>query len=168
MSSRTGWKSNRSRIWGGKLSTEYLQIRMHLIGCNGRTLVWSRCSSRRRDWDVSRSRRRRRSLAVGAAAILHCTRIIGHPFGMCNVHACIKNTWKCIFAITAPQPCDCQDRRSTAVRLHVFLVLVNSIEQELWIHWENRSHRNFNFKRPYLKNGAKFWKIELFFDFESR
>ena len=32
---------------------------------------------------------------------------------------------------TAPQPCDCQDRRSTAVRLHVFLVLVDSIEQEL-------------------------------------
>ena len=40
----------------------------------------------------------------------------------------------------------------TAVRLHVFLVLVNSIEQELKIQWEYLSHRNFDFKRPYLEN----------------
>ena len=33
---------------------------------------------------------------------------------------------------------------STAARLHVFLLLVNSIEQKLWIQWENRLHRNFN------------------------
>ena len=53
-------------------------------------------------------------------------------------------------------------RRYTAVRLHVFLVLVNSIEQKLEIQWEICSHRNFDFKRPYLVNGAKF------FDFGSR
>ena len=61
----------------------------------------------------------------------------------------------------------------TAVRLHVYLDFVKSIEQELKIQWEYRSHRNFDFKRPYLGNGTKFWKIEenkvqFFFDFESR
>ena len=40
----------------------------------------------------------------------------------------------------------------TAVRLHVYLVFVKSIEQELKIQWEYRSHRNFDFKRPYLGN----------------
>ena len=62
---------------------------------------------------------------------------------------------------------------NTAVRLLVYLDFVKSIEQELKIQWEYRSHRNFDFKRPYLGNGTKFWKIEenkvqLFFDFESR
>ena len=40
--------------------------------------------------------------------------------------------------------------------------MVNSIEQKLEIQWEICSHRNFDFKRPYLVNGAKF------FDFGSR
>ena len=63
-------------------------------------------------------------------------------------------------------------RWTTAVRLHVYLVFVKSIEQELKIQWKYCSHRNFDFKRRYLGNGAKFWKIEenkvqLFFDFGS-
>ena len=41
---------------------------------------------------------------------------------------------------------------TTAVRLHVYLVFVKSIEQELKIQWEYRSHRNFDFKQPYLGN----------------
>ena len=48
----------------------------------------------------------------------------------------------------------------TAVRLHVYLVFVKSIKQKLKIQWEYGSHRNFDFKRQYLGNGAKFWKIE--------
>ena len=48
----------------------------------------------------------------------------------------------------------------TAVRLCVYLDFVKSIEQELKIQWEYRLHRNFDFKRRYLGNGAKFWKIE--------
>ena len=37
----------------------------------------------------------------------------------------------------------------------------------------NRSHRNFNFKRPYLETGRSTWKVEenklqLFFDFRRR
>ena len=48
------------------------------------------------------------------------------------------------FSIKAPP--------NTAVRLHVYLVFVKSIEQELKIQWEYRSHRNFDFKRPYLGN----------------
>ena len=44
------------------------------------------------------------------------------------------------------------EHQITAVRLHVYLVFVKSIEQELKIQWEYRSHRNFDFKRPYLGN----------------
>ena len=44
----------------------------------------------------------------------------------------------------------------TAVRLHIYLVFVKSInqsiEQELKIQWEYRSHRNCDFKRQYLGN----------------
>ena len=46
----------------------------------------------------------------------------------------------------------CVNHTDTAVRLHVYSVFVKSIEQELKIQWEYRSHRNFDFKRPYLGN----------------
>ena len=35
---------------------------------------------------------------------------------------------------------------TTAVRLHVFLLLVNLIERKIKIQWEICLHRNFNFK----------------------
>ena len=61
--------------------------------------------------------------------------------------------------------------QSTAVRLYVLYFRTWSIQLNRT--GENRSHRNFNFKRPYLCKDRSTWKVEvfwpqLFFTFGSR
>ena len=48
--------------------------------------------------------------------------------------------------------------QSTAVRLYVLYFRTWSIQLNRT--GENRSHRNFNFKRPYLWSGRCTWKVE--------
>ena len=61
--------------------------------------------------------------------------------------------------------------QSTDVRLHVFLVLVNSIEQELYYlkHNENIARTGISTLNGHIsKTGKKENKVQLFFDFGSR